>query len=96
MDYIDFSQVHFWQIRSSFKIDLSLSGYNDAFLVAFQNGKNYFKRSRIWSEWKLQKENLKFLKSLENPIDPEMVRFRVQVGAFKEKVPDDILASFKN
>ena len=42
------------------------------------------------------KENLEISsKASENPIDPEMVRFRVQVGAFKEKVPDDILASFK-
>ena len=81
---------------ASHKIDLSLSGYNDAFLVAFQNGKRITLKEAGFEVNENFKENLEISsKASENPIDPEMVRFRVQVGAFKEKVPDDILASFK-
>ena len=81
---------------ASHKIDLSLSGYNDAFLVAFQNGKRITLKEAGFEVNKNFKENLEISsKASENPIDPEMVRFRVQVGAFKQKVPDDILASFK-
>lgn len=81
---------------ASHKIDLSLSGYNDAFLVAFQNGKRITLKEAGFEVNENFKENLEISsKASETPIDPEMVRFRVQVGAFKEKVPDDILASFK-
>jgi hypothetical protein len=81
---------------ASHKIDLSLSGYNDAFLVAFKNGKRITLKEAGFEVNENFKENLEISsKASENPIDPEMVRFRVQVGAFKEKVPDDILASFK-
>ena len=81
---------------ASHKIDLSLSGYNDAFLVAFQNGKRITLKEAGFEVNENFKENLEISsEASENPIDPEMVRFRVQVGAFKEKVPDDILASFK-
>ena len=81
---------------ASHKVDLSLSGYNDAFLVAFQNGKRITLKEAGFEVNENFKENLEISsKASENPIDPEMVRFRVQVGAFKEKVPDDILASFK-
>ena len=81
---------------ASHKIDLSLSGYNDAFLVAFQNGKRITLKEAGFEVNENFKENIEILsEASENPIDPEMVRFRVQVGAFKEKVPDDILASFK-
>ena len=81
---------------ASHKIDLSLSGYNDAFLVAFQNGKRITLKEAGFEVNENFKENLEISsKASENPIDPEMVRFRVQVGAFKEKVPGDILASFK-
>ena len=88
--YIDKSKA------ASHKVDLSLSGYNDAFLVAFQKGKRITLKEAGFEVNDSFKENLEVSsKASENPIDPEMVRFRVQVGAFKEKVPDDILASFK-
>ena len=81
---------------ASHKIDLSLSGYNDAFLVAFKNGKRITLKEAGFEVNENFKENLEISsKASENPIDPEMVRFRVQVGAFKEKVPNDILASFR-
>ena len=64
--------------------------------LAFQNGKRITLKEAGFEVNENFKENLEISsKASENPIDPELVRFRVQVGAFKEKVPDDILASFK-
>ena len=81
---------------ASHKVDLTLTGYNDAFIVAFQNGKRITLKEAGFEIKKDFSENLE-LSSIpsENPIDSEMVRFKIQVGAFKEKVPDDILDNFK-
>ena len=81
---------------ASHKIDLSLSGYNDAFLVAFQDGKRITLKEAGFEVSENFNEDLEVSSNAsENPIDPEMIRFRVQVGAFREKVPEDILANFK-
>ena len=89
--YIDKSEA------ASHKVDLSLSGYNDAFLVAFQNGKRITLKEAGFEVNDNFKENIEISSNISStPIDPEMVRFRVQVGAFKEKVPEDILANFKS
>ena len=89
--YIDKSEA------ASHKVDLSLSGYNDAFLVAFQNGKRITLKEAGFEVNDNFKENIEISSNVSStPIDPEMVRFRVQVGAFKEKVPEDILANFKS
>ena len=81
---------------ASHKVDLSLTGYNDAFIVAFQNGKRITLKEAGFEVKKDISENLELSSTpSENPIDSEMVRFKIQVGAFKEKVPADILANFK-
>ena len=88
--YIDKSKA------ASHKVDLTLTGYNDAFIVAFQNGKRITLKEAGFEVKKDFSENLELSSTpSENPIDPETVRFKVQVGAFKEKVPDDILDNFK-
>ena len=81
---------------ASHKVDMTLTGYNDAFIVAFQNGKRISLKEAGFEVKKNFLENLEVSSTpSENPIDSEMVRFKIQVGAFKEKVPADILASFK-
>ena len=81
---------------ASHKVDMTLTGYNDAFIVAFQNGKRISLKEAGFEVKKNFSENLEVSSTpSENPIDSEMVRFKIQVGAFKEKVPADILASFK-
>lgn len=81
---------------ASHKVDLTLTGYNDAFIVAFQNGKRITLKEAGFEVKKDFSENLELSSTpSENPIDSEMVRFKIQVGAFKEKVPDDILDNFK-
>ena len=81
---------------ASHKVELTFTGYNDAFIVAFQNGKRITLKEAGFEVKKKFTENLDVSSTpSENPIDPEMVRFKIQVGAFKEKVPTDILANFK-
>ena len=81
---------------ASHKVDLTLTGYNDAFIVAFQNGKRITLKEAGFEVKKDFSENLELSSNpSENPIDSEMVRFKIQVGAFKEKVPEDILDNFK-
>ena len=81
---------------ASHKVDLTLTGYKDAFIVAFQNGKRISLKE---AGFKVKKDFNEILEvsstASENPIDSEMVRFKIQVGAFKEKVPADMLANFK-
>ena len=89
--YIDKSEA------AAHKVDLSLNGYNDAFLVAFQNGKRITLKEAGFEVNDNFKENMNMSSNISStPINPEMVRFRVQVGAFKEKVPESILANFKS
>ena len=81
---------------ASHKVELTVTGYNDAFIVAFQNGKRITLKEAGFEVKKKFTENLDISSTPpKNQIDPKFVRFKIQVGAFKEKVPADILANFE-
>ena len=78
------------------KVELTLSGYNDAFLVAFQKGKRISLKEAGFDVKKNFTENLEVSTTLSgNQINPEKVRFKIQVGAFKEKISESILKSYR-
>ena len=78
------------------KVELTLSGYNDAFLVAFQKGKRISLKEAGFDVKKNFTENLEVSSTLSgNQINPEKVRFKIQVGAFKEKISESILESYR-
>lgn len=78
------------------KVDLTLSGYNDAFIVAFQKGKRISLKEAGFDVKKNFTENLEVSSTLSgNQINPEKVRFKIQVGAFKEKISESILESYR-
>jgi len=78
------------------KVDLTLSGYNDAFIVAFQKGKRISLKEAGFDVKKNFTENLEVSTTLSgNQINPEKVRFKIQVGAFKEKISESILESYR-
>ena len=78
------------------KVDLTLSGYNDAFIVAFQKGKRISLKEAGFDVKKNFTEDLEVSTTLSgNQINPEKVRFKIQVGAFKEKISESILESYR-
>ncbi|MBL6871852.1 MAG: SPOR domain-containing protein [Flavobacteriales bacterium] len=78
------------------KVDLTLSGYNDAFIVAFQKGKRISLKEAGFDVKKNFTENLEVSSTLSgSQINPEKVRFKIQVGAFKEKISESILESYR-
>ena len=77
------------------KVDLSTSGYNDAFIVAFKSGKRVTLKEAGFEVNEDYKENLEVSSTPSaNPIDSKYVKFRIQVGAYREKVPIDALDLF--
>jgi hypothetical protein len=67
------------------KIDVLLEGFDGAFIVAYKNGK------RISLEDAGHKVDVEAVKMPENSMDKEKVSFKVQVGAYKERVPADVM-----
>ena len=80
---------------ASHKVNLTTSGYNDAFIVAFKDGKRVTLREAGFDvkPGLIEDISLNSTPSI-NAVDPKLVKFRVQVGAFKEKVPTDYLDLF--
>ena len=73
---------------ASHKINLSTSGYNDAFIVAFKNGNRITLKEAGFQVDSNYKENIEISSTPSvNAIDSKLVKFRIQVGAYKEKVP---------
>jgi len=80
---------------ASHKVNLTTSGYNDAFIVAFKDGKRVTLREAGFDVKPGLVEDISLSSTPSvNAIDPKLVKFRVQVGAFKEKVPTDYLDLF--
>ena len=77
---------------ASHKVNLSTSGYNDAFIVAFKDGKRITLKEAGFEVNPDYKDNIEIdtVPSI-NPINAKLVKFRVQVGAYKEKIPTDAL-----
>tara|TARA_B000000441_G_C21611672_1_gene272089 strand:- start:37 stop:477 length:441 start_codon:yes stop_codon:yes gene_type:complete len=74
------------------KVNTSTSGYNGAFIVAFKDGK------RITLADAGFEVNPDFDDSIEedtvatvNAVNRELINFRVQVGAYMEQIPTDVL-----
>ena len=80
---------------ASHKVNLTTSGYNDAFIVAFKDGKRVTLREAGFDVKPGLVEDISLSSTPSvNAVDPKLVKFRVQVGAFKEKVPTDYLDLF--
>jgi len=80
---------------ASHKVNLTTSGYNDAFIVAFKDGKRVTLREAGFDVKPGLVEDISLNSTPSvNAVDPKLVKFRVQVGAFKEKVPTDYLDLF--
>ena len=77
---------------ASHKVNLSTSGYNDAFIVAFKDGRRITLKEAGFEVNPDYKDNIEIdtVPSV-NPINAKLVKFRVQVGAYKEKIPTDAL-----
>ena len=77
---------------ASHKVNLSSSGYNDAFIVAFKDGKRITLKEAGFELNPDYKDNIEIeTEPSVNPINAKLVKFRVQVGAYKEKIPTDAL-----
>ena len=80
---------------ASHKVNLTTSGYNDAFIVAFKDGKRVTLREAGFDVKPGLVEDITLSSTPSvNAIDSKLVKFRVQVGAFQEKVPTDYLDLF--
>jgi len=80
---------------ASHKVDLSTSGYNDAFIVAFKDGKRITLKEAGFEVDSNYTENIELSSTPSlNAIDSKLVKFRIQVGAYREKVPVDALDLF--
>jgi len=80
---------------ASHKINLSTSGYNDAFIVAFRSGKRITLKEAGFEVDSNYKENIEISSVPSvNAIDSKLVKFRIQVGAYREKVPVEALDLF--
>ena len=74
------------------KVNLSSSGYNDAFIVAFKDGKRITLKEAGFELNPDYEDNIEIeTEPSVNPINAKLVKFRVQVGAYKEKIPTDAL-----
>lgn len=75
---------------ASRKIDILLDGFEGAFIVAYKNGQ------RISLESAGHEVDSKAVQVPENSMDKEKISFKVQIGAYKEHVPADVMDKMIN
>ena len=74
---------------------MSTNGYNGAFLVAFQEGKRISLADAGFQVNPDFDDNIEMdTVATSNPVDSNLVKFRVQVGAYSEKIPTEALDIF--
>ena len=77
------------------KVNMSTNGYNGAFLVAFQEGKRISLADAGFQVNPDFDDNIEMdTVATSNPVDSTLIKFRVQVGAYSEKIPTDALDVF--
>jgi len=77
------------------KVKMVTDGYQGSFIVAFQNGERISLAEAGFSitpgfDDKIDDDTVATL----SPIDTTLVKFRVQVGAYREKIPTEVLDKF--
>ena len=77
------------------KVNMSTNGYTGAFIVAFKDGKRISLADAGFDV------NPDFDDSIEedtvataNAVNRDLIRFRVQVGAYMEQIPTDVLDTY--
>ena len=77
---------------AKYKVDLLLKGYNGAFIVAYKNGTRVPLQSV--GATKAAPEDIKESSKTSNAINKDLITFKVQIGAFKNAVPVEIMEKF--
>ncbi len=72
---------------ASRKIDVLLDGFEGSFIVAYKNGKRI-----SLEEAGVQTEEVDDIP--QNSMDKSLVRFKVQIGAYEEHIPADVMDTF--
>lgn len=75
------------------KIKMLEDGFDGAFIVAYKDGKRMLlgKSGLTMADPTVPENITPLTEESSNPVNPEFVKFRVQVGAFKEDIPTEIL-----
>ena len=77
------------------KVNMSTNGYNGAFLVAFQEGERISLADAGFQVNPDFDDNIEMdTVATSNPVDSNLVKFRIQVGAYSEKIPTEALDIF--
>jgi cell division septation protein DedD len=76
------------------KVDLLLEGFEGAFVVAYKNGERV--PLAAVGATNAAPEDFKDAERPQSAINKKLITFRVQVGAFKNEVPPELMNKFKN
>ncbi|MBA2582173.1 MAG: SPOR domain-containing protein [Bacteroidetes bacterium] len=76
------------------KINVVLKGYNGSFIVAYKNGKRIPLASV--GATKTSAENLNDPIKPQSAVSKDLIKFKVQIGAFKNEVPADIRIKYNS
>ena len=77
---------------AKYKVDMLLKGYNGAFIIAYKNGQRV--PLETVGATRAAPENIEETNKTNNAINKDLIKFKVQVGAFKNEVPPEIREKF--